>query len=646
MKRREFLTTSALAGSVLLNPFPLAFSARNNDLVTSQHSDYLQLANSLLKTWCDGMLQHQVVDKTKPELHGALWCPACQKIHGRCMDAVYPFMHMAHKTKDKKYLDAAVLSMQWADNVSKDDGSWTVIPDPKSWAGITVFGAIALAETLHYHGEILPPEIKKAWTTRLAEAADYIYKNFDLTFTNINYGATAIYALNLIGRELGEDKYIDRSRHLAKGIKGFFTKPNKFIFGEGKPSQSRSKKGLLPIDLGYNVEETLNGLVMYARHENDTELLTLLSDSMSTHLEFMVPDGCWDNSWGTRHAKWSYWGSRTTDGCQPAFGLMADIKPEFGTAAFLNTELLANCTNDGLLHGGPHYVSHDVLPCIHHTFAHAKPLATMLDTPQALSKITKKTPIPRQQNYGIKHFSELDVWLVAKAGLKATVSSYDSLYKAGNQQIQQATGGAIGLLWHKLSGPLMVASMPKYYMVEVNNQQPQPDGEDIALTPRIETYNAKGEWFTNLYDLEAKVSSNEKNGVSNIDVTAQLKNDYSQTINDKQNPFSLNYEFSDNALKISVQRLSAKTPEEGDTRLTLPLVATSDEGVKQLSEHQIVIIKEKCSVLVSANTPITLRKTKQKRVFNMVPGVEAIIVDAKLPEEINSILTCTVNVIS
>jgi hypothetical protein len=31
---------------------------------------------------------------------------------------------------------------------------------------------------------------------------------------------------------------------------------------------------------------------------------------MDTHLEFMLHDGAWDNSWGTRNFKWTYWGNR------------------------------------------------------------------------------------------------------------------------------------------------------------------------------------------------------------------------------------------------------------------------------------------------------------------------------------------------
>ncbi len=99
-------------------------------------------------------------------------------------------------------------------------------------------------------------------------------------------------------------------------------------------------KGLLPIDIGYNVEESLNGVVQYAVHKKDEKLIQLLTESLNGHLEFMLPDGAWDNSFGTRQNKWTYWGSRTTDGCQPAFTLLADRNPAFGTAAILSTELL------------------------------------------------------------------------------------------------------------------------------------------------------------------------------------------------------------------------------------------------------------------------------------------------------------------
>ena len=39
-------------------------------------------------------------------------------------------------------------------------------------------------------------------------------------------------------------------------------------------------------------------MVYYALMAKDTDLLTLVDRSMATHLEFMLPDGAWDNRFG------------------------------------------------------------------------------------------------------------------------------------------------------------------------------------------------------------------------------------------------------------------------------------------------------------------------------------------------------------
>ena len=74
----------------------------------------------------------------------------------------------------------------------------------------------------------------------------------------------------------------------------------------------------------------------------------------------------------------TYWGSRTSDGCQIAYGILGEKNPLFAEAAARNTELLQNCTRDGLLHGGKMYDSAGELPCTHHTFCHAKALAALV----------------------------------------------------------------------------------------------------------------------------------------------------------------------------------------------------------------------------------------------------------------------------
>lgn len=640
MKRREFINTSAIGYLGLSIPFVSCVPDQKGVGQVAGADDFKKLVQGLLKDWCDGMIKVQIDQPDKPELHGALGCPSCGRIHGRCMDAVYPFLHMAQATGDKKYLEAGIKVFEWSKNVSQEDGSWTVMPDPKTWRGITVFGAIALAEALHHHGNLLDSETRSRWVGRLKQSAEYVYRTFDLTFTNINYGFTALHALNLLGRVLVEEKYIERSRELAKGAKDFFTKPNYLLFGEGKPSTKESPKGLMPIDLGYNVEESLNGVVMYALEENDQELLDLLANSLEGHLEFMLPDGAWDNSWGTRMFKWSYWGSRTTDGCQLAFGMMSHIKPGFGTAAYLSTELLKQCTHDGLIHGGPHYVSHGIPPCVHHTFAHAKPLATLLDLHGKMPRIEKKVVLPRVVAQGVKEFPEVSTWLAAKGPWRATVSSYDWIYK---KHAQQATGGALAVLYHQLAGPILLTSMAKYMLVEKFNQQSNPDGEDFALTTRVETY-VGGKWYTNLYDLEAGVAFLEEDEKIEFEINTKLVDE------DRNSPGEelgqeLKYTFEKEV--VSIQAIVSQLQPANMVRtLVLPIISPTGEVVNQPSTQRIEVVKDKGTIVVESNIPLRIKNTTKERVFNMVPGAEAIPIMLDFPSGYLGEVECKISFIN
>ena len=637
MKRRIFLQSSTAASLGIFFPFMGCQQASTE--ISIKQTAYQELVFSLLKDWCDGMLKMQINKPENAEIHGALDCPACNKIHGRCMDAVYPFMYMADKTGDKKYMNAAIDVMEWSKNVTRPDGSWTVIPNPKSWRGISVFGAIALGEALHYHGHILPADIKEKWTDRLARGGDYLYKNFDMTFTNINYGFTAVYALNLLGKILENETYINRSRELAKEIKNWFTTPHHLLFGEAKPSDKKSDKGLLGVDLGYNVEESLNGVVQYAIIEKDEELLQLLTKALKGHLNFMLPDGGWDNSWGTRQYKWSYWGSRTTDGCQIAFGLMADKNPAFGTAAYLSTELLQRCTADGLLHGGLHYTTHGIKPCIHHTFAHAKPLTTLLHEHDRTAQINKTATLPMVKADGIQHFPEIDVWLAAKGDFRATVSTYDFIYK---EKSQQATGGSIAVLYHLKVGPIFTASMAKYLLIEKNNQQPNPGKEEVVLTPRIELFE-EGEWFTNIYDLKAKVETKADEKSCKFQVAANLVNEKREAPKGTDVKYRFDYLLTDEKVEIRAQQIN-KSKTSSTARLVLPIVSPTGEEVKQSAPNRIEISKPEGLLIVEANVPLQIKKMEKERAFNMVPGVEAVPIFASFENDKGGEIICTIKV--
>ena len=640
MNRRDFTgTISLLSAGLALADGAMSAQPGNGE------SDYERLAAALLKEWCDAMLRLQINDPGNPELHGMLDCPACDVIHGRCWDAMYPFMHMAKVTGHQKYLTAAINAFEWSKNVSWPDGRWTNDLSPDSWAGITVFGALALAESIHGHGDLLPPELLEQWKARLALAAEgYLYPTFiNFTDRNMNYGMTSLYAFNLIGRVLGEQKYIDRSRELAKDVRNFFTEPNRLIYGEGKPTDRRSGKGLLQVDLGYNVEESLNNLVLYALQEKDEELLTFLTDSMNSHLEFMLPDGAWDNSWGTRQNKWSYWGSRTSDGCQPAFSMMADRNPAFGTAAFKNLELLKRCTSDGLLHGGLHYVSHGVKPCIHHTFAHAKVLAFIRDHKKTMPKVDKAAPLPRAVADGMRKFPELEVSLAARGPWRATVSAYDAQYtRARQRHIQQAAGGSLAVLYHNKVGPLFTASMAEYVRVEPQNTQPQP-GPEFALTPRIETVK-EGVVYNNLCDLGAQVDASDDGNVIRFDVRMGMYDrDYKKLDGDVAD-YKVSYLIDEAKVAIHAETADGSVSKNSPA-LILPLLSPSGEAVKLVNDQRIEIEKPSGTVVLESSVPMKIRHSEKGRIFNMVPGMECIPIIVRLAANAGMKATCSITVI-
>jgi len=604
MKRRNFLQLSTLAGVGLTLPMSSILQSCSSH---PEHSlEFKNLISGLLKDWSDGMLKVQINNPSNIEVHGALGCPSCSHIHGRCMDAVYPFLYMADKTGDEKYIEGAKLVMLWAENnVSQENGAWTVIKNPKSWKGITVFGAIALAEALHYHGHVLDEATRKAWTKRLEKAGQYIYDEFTIDFTNINYPGTAVYGLDLIGGVVKRDDFKAKSKELAQQVKAYFTPNEGLLFGECKKSSSKlSEKGLHGVDLGYNVEETLNSLVMYALKEKDDELLATLTKSLNSHLEFMLPDGAWDNSWGNRMYKWSYWGSRTCDGSQPAFGMMAHINPAFGT--------------DCLIHGGPGFIEAGIPPCVHHTFTHAKPLAALLDHWEHLPEINKTAALPRTTADGVKHFKDLDVYLFARGNWRGTVSAYDAEYHY-KEDYRQTSGGALGVLYHNKVGLICAASMAEYALVEKNNQQVQPN-KDICLTPRVEVFK-DNVWYTNLYDLPATVASKDEKGTIELLADVKLKNVARKQVEDTASDFDIAYKCTADKTQIKVSTTQDITEK---TAFVLPIVSPNTEVVTRVSDTEMTIQKPEGLVTIIANVPLKIKDMAGSRTFNMVPGVEAI----------------------
>lgn len=586
--------------------------------VNSPVNELYSLSESLLTEWSEAVLKLQVTDKNNTVQYGGILSPDTGKVPGRCADALYPFFCMAERTGKHVYTDAAQLVYQWMEqHVSDTDGAWLNEPQKNSWKGITVFTVMAICEALKHHHKIIPPHFKVTLENRVHKAAEYVYNNFSIDYGNINYPISAAYALSLAATLLDVKRWKDKGRTLAQQSMKFISANDKLIFGEGQPYYQKGPKGCLPVDLGYNVEESLPALVQYGLLVNDQELLETLKISMQSHLEFMLPDGAWDNSWGTRNYKWTYWGSRTSDGCQAAFGLMKDLDPRFYVAALKNLQLLKSYTFNGLLHGGPHLQSHGITPNVHHSFCHMKTLANVLNKiePSPVENYPQ-LQLPRETSKGIKFFSDIQTWLVATGSWRATVTGYDREYK--DFKNGHPTGGAISMLWHPLTGPLLTASMNEYQLYEKDNMQEDKDPLSMALTPRIELQNKEGV-FASCSDLSAEITAKEEGDSVVIRVRGHLVNGKQQHPSFGPIPFYAAYKFTEKNVRLDFSWSSS------DRRPTIivPVISKSGENITSV-KNTLQVQKANTVVQVTCNQPMKLLPTANGRVFNFVPGIEAV----------------------
>lgn len=619
LTRRRFCTQVGLGllGAGLVGP-RFARGAAGEVVGAVSPGGARPLFEDLLREWGEGLLAHQYQDPARPAEFGAFRCPSCSFIHGRGMDAVYPLMHLARKTGDERFQRGALAALAWSENVSQPDGSWTVIVDPRSWKGITVFGATALAEALHHHGDFFPAAERTRWRARLRQAMEFIAREFHLHYSNVNYCAAATYALQLGAAEFGHEPFARRARELFDEVAPLFTTGG-LLAGETKPVEGRSARGLSGVDLGYNAEESLVALTLYAVGHGGEHRVAMLERAWAAHLHFMLPEGGWDNSFGTRHAKWSYWGSRTCDGAQPGLAALAGRQPAFATAAIRNTELMRACTRDGLLHGGPHYAAHGAPPCIHHTFTHAKALAAVLDQGALIDHLTATAPLPRATADGVREFPEIATWLAARGPWRATVTTYDHLYR---KDVRQATGGTLALLWHEAVGAVGAASMARYVKVEVNNMQDPVRGRDDTLTPRIECRDG-ARVYSQLFDLNARVTVTDEDKVIRFSGICRPCTEAGEVWPGGEVQFQ--YELGAQGCTWSV-RMDGAVP--AGAMLVWPLIAAPDEPARQPGPDVLEIVRAGGVVRLTANTPLPSDRVRE-RVFSLTPGFAAI--EARCP---------------
>ena len=563
-------------------------------------------AESLLKAWCDALVKYQVRGTGDPALDGGVLCPACCFEHGRVADSVYALVYEWKRTGDRKYLDAAERMLDWTDRnmVTCDGANYNDVK--VYWRGITVFSQTSLGKTLMAFGDDLPKELKEKWTARFRVQTDYLLGFFSngLGDINVNYPITFCEAMAVAWKLLGDDAYKAKGDAMYELVKPLFLDSG-LLAGEGHPNTGVSPRGCRPIDLGYNLEESIPALYHYAELTGRGDIVPELDRLVAGHLQFMLPDGGVDNSMGSRSCKWSYWGSRTSDGLLPALAHYAKHGGKGAVRAIgRHLKLLTRCTSDtGLLYGGLYYREAVEPPCIHHTFAHVKSLVDLLQA--APPETAEDEPLPREEEYGRLSFGELATELVAVGPWRASFSANDFYCSDDGMDVG---GGSLTMLWHPSFGVVAAATMSDYWYAEFANFQDQRRYVGVlSTTPRIESADGV---CSSVRDRAAKVSASFADGAFAYSasglLTARKRN--------KGAPFRLEY-------TLDAKGLAVKAHAEGKFRYVLPIVATEKDEVS-VDGMAALVRRPGGTLRISADREIRLLDTQRgKRAFTPIAGL-------------------------
>ena len=416
-------------------------------------------AEKLLKEWCDTLLSHQVKTVT-PYTNNALLCPACHIIHGRIAELCFPLSVLWEKTRDDAYLEQADKLIDWAEyNLKNENGLW-YNDISNRWFAVSAFAALSIGDALLHLGAVLPPTYKAKWMAIFVRMADaFMPLDQSPSFHPVSNYYCAIAALLALAWKLtGNTRYYEKSKYWIGVAIGRFDADG-LLYGEGYPMEADD--GTHTVDMGYNLEESIPLLLRYAALTG--EYTELFRARLLDHLAFLLPDGGIDNSFGTRHNKWTYWGSRTSDGLLSGLALVLD-DPLFFDACERVLGLYERSTHGGLL-AMP--MAHEVgePTCLHHTFTHAKALATLICEGSAAAP--QKSKLPRKAD-GAVSYQNGKLVLVSSGAFRATFSAVHAMSLPDHAA---NGGGSLNLLYHRDYGVICAATSASYVPSEPLNQQ-------------------------------------------------------------------------------------------------------------------------------------------------------------------------------
>lgn len=492
----------------------------------------------LLKNWCDELIRLQIRGYGAPH-DGGFLCPACTAVHGRADNAVLPFIYVYDMTGEEKYLTAAKEVVRFQTRLMLPGGE--ILNDSNNpWKGITVFSLMMFYHTLTAFKTALPADFSALLEARLGTMGDWAHENIVPGFgTNINYYAAAAACNAMTGTYFDKSEHLVRARQMLDYCMERFTE-NGLLVGEGYPHDEVTKRGCKPVDIGYNVEESVPCLVEAAEILGDEESLKKLAALSVKCLDFMLPDGAWDNSFGCRNNKWTYYGSRTSDGAATSLIKLSKYEPVLMEAALRNLELIERCSDGKQLYGGLEYKKLGQEACSHHLFSHGAGLTEALMAMKEKSAESGETAADEvveskgeagELSFGrgklpyedrgdeVKHYPEIDTYVIRKNGFIGTVTGYDYKTYTWKNGAAHASGGALSLLYHPAVGPVIAGSTYEYKQTEpLNMQYPMGARAHRTLIVRGEI-EQNGAVYTTCLDPDSEITVTEKEE----DVTVVVK---------------------------------------------------------------------------------------------------------------------------
>ncbi len=574
----------------------------------------------LIKLFCDTLIEHQ--EQRQAAWQGGIYCPACQTIHGRCGDAIFPLYVMYIETGEQKYKQAARMLVNYMRKMQLPDGSW-LNEKMGTWKGTTVFQLLSLC---HSYDVLNKAEMKADMAMlepMIDTSANWVSQTFgDGGETNVNYFISSATALKWVSIIKPNPHYEQQAASLMERYGLQQLTADGYLLGE-KTTGRPYTRVTSTIDIGYNLDMSLGMMAEYALLTGDKRIKSETVRALRAHMQHVLPDGSIDNSFGSRNYKWTMYGSKTAHGSQMAFMLLGDEDPLFLRAAELNLQYMSREANNhnGFLGYGPHYWEMFEHGCIHSVFNRADALAAAYmygcassGATEVKENITDKRiehpavlQLPLEQSFGVKKLSSLSVHQIRQWKWYASVSCFNVHHAV--------TGGSAGYLWHEQLGPLQLGSVTGYERYEAYNMPEKPGSRDDITAPRIEV-ECGARKGSNLFDYDAVAIADQ----SSTTVLGRLKHEQKGIVTDFGIHYSIKYDFLENQC-IKTYELDVLLPCD---RLSIvePILCGAAGKVSLQNESVCIQLPQGSMEIYGCSQSLKLDPAKlNSRLTNVFPSV-------------------------